>query len=261
MKKTLTPRYNSKRKLIIKLKHYCEVKVMFIYIILEGASNVEESKEVLEKTLKKPILIVNYDEVSIEMIEELKPLGIISSGSGIKFQDFELTKLYPLHEVIKKTNIPILCICASHQLLSYFYSENIYESDKFYDRPIRELNQDENLPRFTDKNNIEYWNHFKAYGFFRITLKKADPLFKGLSEEPFMKCNHYCEIKKLPNEFELLASSRNTAIEAMKHKEKPLYGVQFHPECAEEPFVEGIKLLENFKAIAVDFRENKETSL
>ena len=42
----------------------------------------------------------------------------------------------------------------------------------------------------------------------------------------------------------------------MKHKEKPLYGLQFHPERYEEPFFDGKKILENFEEIVQEFWKN-----
>ena len=73
-----------------------------------------------------------------------------------------------------------------------------------------------------------------------------------------MRCSHYCEVKKLPKGFELLASSDHCRIEAMRHKHKPLYGTQFHPEAYDEPFLHGKRLLENFAAIVDEFWQSRD---
>ncbi|RLG94482.1 hypothetical protein DRO37_05455 [Candidatus Bathyarchaeota archaeon] len=60
-------------------------------------------------------------------------------------------------------------------------------------------------------------------------LKRDDPLFEGLNGTIIVDEGHYCEIKWLPAEFELLASTDECIIQAMRHKSRPLYGVQFPP--------------------------------
>jgi anthranilate/para-aminobenzoate synthase component II len=54
------------------------------------------------------------------------------------------------------------------------------------------------------------------------------------------------EKDSLPNELEItgVLEDNPEVIMAIEHKEKPIYGVQFHPESIETNF--GIKLIENF---------------
>ena len=61
---------------------------------------------------------------------------------------------------------------------------------------------------------------------------------------------HYCEIKTLPPGFELLASSPECRIEMMKHRERPLYGAQFHAEIWQAPYNDGEKIMRNFFRLA-----------
>ena len=82
---------------------------------------------------------------------------------------------------------------------------------------------------------------------------KKDPLFRGLKETMVMRCAHYCEVKKLPRDFELLATGEHCRVEAMRHRDRPLWGTQFHPEAYEAPFLDGRTLLENFARIVNDF--------
>lgn len=48
--------------------------------------------------------------------------------------------------------------------------------------------------------------------------------------------------------FDIYASSENCKIQAIKHKKRPIYGVQFHPETSarEDVKKEGIKFLQKF---------------
>ena len=54
------------------------------------------------------------------------------------------------------------------------------------------------------------------------------------------------EKDSLPKELEItgVLEDNPEVIMAIEHKEKPIYGVQFHPESIETNF--GIKLIENF---------------
>ena len=54
------------------------------------------------------------------------------------------------------------------------------------------------------------------------------------------------EKDSLPNELEItgVLEDNPEVIMAIEHKEKPIYGVQFHPESIETNF--GMRLIENF---------------
>ena len=57
------------------------------------------------------------------------------------------------------------------------------------------------------------------------------------------------EKDSLPDELEITGVLDNNPeiIMAIRHKEKPIYGVQFHPESIETNF--GMKLIEDFLAL------------
>jgi GMP synthase (glutamine-hydrolysing) len=52
------------------------------------------------------------------------------------------------------------------------------------------------------------------------------------------------EVKRLPEEFKRLAESDICQIEAMRHKKKPIYGVQWHPEVYHTEY--GVEFYRNF---------------
>ena len=56
--------------------------------------------------------------------------------------------------------------------------------------------------------------------------------------------SHGDTITKLPEKFELLASTKEVNIAAYKVKEKDIYGLQFHPEVYHSK--DGQKLISNF---------------
>jgi GMP synthase (glutamine-hydrolysing) len=67
-----------------------------------------------------------------------------------------------------------------------------------------------------------------------------------LSATPLLYQSHYWEVKKLPDDLVLLASTEECAVQAMRHKECLIYGTQFHPEVHEEQHPDGRRLLTNF---------------
>ena len=69
----------------------------------------------------------------------------------------------------------------------------------------------------------------------------------GVPEKSIVWLSHNDEVTKLPEDFEILASSENCKVQAMKHKSKPLFGLQFHPEVEHTEF--GETIFKNFVKI------------
>jgi GMP synthase (glutamine-hydrolysing) len=67
------------------------------------------------------------------------------------------------------------------------------------------------------------------YGLAKIRVIEEDDLFKGLPKEFLVWESHNDEVKEAPG-FTILAVTENCGVQAVKHVEKPYYGVQFHPE-------------------------------
>lgn len=66
-------------------------------------------------------------------------------------------------------------------------------------------------------------------GDFNVEITKPDPLFDEMPNSIRVKQMHDDSIT-LPTEFELLATSTTCKNQLMKHKQKPIYTCQFHPE-------------------------------
>ena len=83
-------------------------------------------------------------------------------------------------------------------------------------------------------------------GYYTLDLHGKDRLFEGCAAPPIVYESHYCEIKKLPPGFRLLASTKDVRIQAMRHESRPLIGLEFHPEDYSDRFPDGRIILENF---------------
>ena len=82
-----------------------------------------------------------------------------------------------------------------------------------------------------------------------IFLNKTDPLFTGFPHRFAMAESHQ-EIVLRDNDLEkvfmVVAESQSGLVETIRHREIPLYGVQFHPEKSGEL---GVRLLANFLSL------------
>jgi GMP synthase (glutamine-hydrolysing) len=66
-------------------------------------------------------------------------------------------------------------------------------------------------------------------GDLEVDVVKQDPIFDGIPATFTVKQMHNDSVT-LPENFELLATSKTCKVQLMKHKQNPLYTCQFHPE-------------------------------
>jgi len=66
------------------------------------------------------------------------------------------------------------------------------------------------------------------FGWKKVKLD-SNPLFKGI-ENPVFYESHYDEVCNLTDEFRVIALNDDCPIQAFQYKNRPVWGVQFHPE-------------------------------
>ena len=79
---------------------------------------------------------------------------------------------------------------------------------------------------------------------------QRDPLFKGLPEEIVVRQSHAFQVMQVPAEFELLASTPECKVQAFKHRQRLVYGTQFHPEVNNDDHPHGRVIIGNFFRLA-----------
>lgn len=141
--------------------------------------------------------------------------GLVLSGGAPRIGLKE--KLGNCAEYLEKANFPILGICAGHHFIGRFFGGTVEESK---------------LPEF---------------GKIQLIILKDNEIFEGVPEKSTVWESHNDEVKIIPDNFDLLAESENCKIQAMKHKKKPFYGLQFHPEVEHTEY--GEKIFKNFVKI------------
>jgi len=86
----------------------------------------------------------------------------------------------------------------------------------------------------------------REYGRALLKLAREDALFAGLpgGAERAVWMSHGDRVLRLPPGFVVLATSENSPFAAVRHQERPIFGLQFHPEVVHTEG--GSELLRNF---------------
>jgi len=82
----------------------------------------------------------------------------------------------------------------------------------------------------------------REYGITSVTIKKSDRIFEGLKKKQRVWMSHGDKVLKLPENFEVLASSENCRYASFHYKN--IYALQWHPEVVHTK--NGMKMLNNF---------------
>jgi len=210
----------------------------------------------LEEASGERCLIVPFEEFNMDALKDLQPRAVAISGFAKSFQFFDIKSFLGIDEFFHNSNIPTIAFCGGHQLMGFSFNQNLRKTERLYDQGMKKLEPHEDGAVY--QFGTERW--YNTSDIHQITKVKEDPLFDGLPDSMLLPCYHYCEIKKLPDGFDILASSAHCKIEAVKHKTRPLYGTQFHPESYNDRNQDGRIILENFAKITDNFWQGKQWS-
>jgi len=205
-------------------------------------------KRRLEEISGQPCLMLHQEQMTPEIVEPLKPRAMLLSGCGTFFQHFKPETFYGFEDTLNAlADVPTLGLCASHQLMGFMFNDGFRNLTKLEDEMMRPLRPGE--PDVLDPNP-DALGFFCEEGFYPVRPVKADPLFDELPDPVVVRQSHYAEMKTVPPDFDLIASNENCRIQAIRHRERPLYGTQFHPEYYVDVYPHGRKILENFFRVA-----------
>lgn len=84
----------------------------------------------------------------------------------------------------------------------------------------------------------------REYGRTKLQVNIGDDFLKAVPQSTTVWMSHGDQINELSDDFIPLAATPSCPIAAVQHKEKPFYGVQFHPEVTHTPC--GKDILNNF---------------
>src|SRR5215217_4478430 len=84
------------------------------------------------------------------------------------------------------------------------------------------------------------------FGRSRLTVSEAGPLLAGTPAEQSCWMSHRDTVFEAPPGYTALASSTESPVAALEHRERGIYGIQFHPEVVHTPY--GQQILTTFLA-------------
>jgi anthranilate synthase component II len=167
--------------------------------------------------LGQETLVVRNDATTVAEVRRLKPEAIVISPGPCTPAEAGCSV-----EIVKQLggDIPILGVCLGHQAIAAALGGRIVRAPE---------------PRHGRTSQIEH---------------SGAGLFAGLPS-PMTVCRYHSlvvEPATLPSELRAIAHTADGVIMALHHAERPIYGVQFHPEATLTSH--GYQLLANFLTLA-----------
>jgi GMP synthase (glutamine-hydrolysing) len=153
---------------------------------------------------------VTPEEIKL-LSEKFNVKGLIFSGGPASVYEHNAPK--PDQHILD-LNLPILGLCYGHQLIAQMVGGKVEPAEQ------------------------------REYGIAYVAIDKPAGVLKGLSEKEKVWMSHGDTVFAMPDEFEVLAHTENCPVAAYRHKKKPIYGLQWHPEVIHTE--NGTQMLHNF---------------
>lgn len=224
------------------------------------------AKNVIRLVKRPKTLTVHLSEIS-QAARDFNPDAIVMSGTLSDFDYYNPVHLEKFKQFITKTEIPVLAICGSHQLVGASFGMDISTLDHL--NPAEKRNN----------RMVEY-----QYRFIKI-VDDNDPIFDGIrdaesgiwqdytKESDILRVwqNHGLQVEGVPEGFKLLATSYLCKNQMMvkRSDNQLIYTVQFHLEKSFEDWSsnptrwehpnesrDGRILFENFLKLALEKRKS-----
>jgi len=180
--------------------------------------------------MKRNILLVNVCKERLHYYEFVKPIENILSKNCVSFFVKSYNEIK--NENLKKASHIIIC---GTSLKDFGYEKDLrkFEWIKGFEKPILGICAGMQIigSVFSRKSKKK-----TEIGFYSEDFKKE---FLGLTgkQEVWHLHNNYVDFGKL-NDFEVFCKEGGV-FQAVKHKEKEIYGVLFHPEVRNKEMIKG----------------------
>jgi GMP synthase (glutamine-hydrolysing) len=151
-------------------------------------------------------------DISVDDLRKMNPKGLILSGGPSSVYEPNAPKCDPR---IFDLGVPVLGICYGMQLGAQILGGEVKPATA------------------------------REYGRAKLHVNnRSEPFVHGLPEDTTVWMSHGDQIHELPDDFIPLATTPTCPYAAARHKTRPFYGVQFHPEVTHTP--RGEQIFQNF---------------
>jgi GMP synthase (glutamine-hydrolysing) len=137
--------------------------------------------------------------------------GIILSGGPSSVYEPNAPRLDP---AILQLDLPVLGLCYGHQLIAQIVNGKVSRAA------------------------------CREYGIAEVNIDRPVGVLKGLGSRETVWMSHGDTVSALPSDYEVLAHTDSCPVAAYRHKRKPIYGLQWHPEVVHTK--SGALMLRNF---------------
>jgi GMP synthase (glutamine-hydrolysing) len=162
---------------------------------------------------------ITTPEVTVEELDVPEVKAIILSGGPSSVYGEDAPQL---PEGLLDLKVPILGICYGQQLLAQAFGGKV--------EAARE----------------------REFGRREIELVSDDALGKGTPQRQTVWMSHGDQVEDIDDAFEILARTDSCPMAAFRHRERPIYGMQFHPEVHHSEH--GSAIIRNFLFDVADCR-------
>jgi GMP synthase (glutamine-hydrolysing) len=149
--------------------------------------------------------------LTADRVAALQPRGLIFSGGPSSVYEAGAPQFDPK---ILDLGIPVLGICYGMQLACQALGGSVRPG------PSRE------------------------FGRTHCRIQEVDGLFIGVPSETVVWMSHGDQVPSVSSDFEPLATTDTCPVAAVRHRHRPIFGLQFHPEVSHTPY--GNRILHNF---------------
>ncbi|KIF77174.1 anthranilate synthase [Streptomyces sp. 150FB] len=185
----------------------------------------------------RTLLLDNYDSYTFNLYQLIadingqEPVVMVNDDpmlSSLRLEDFDNIVVSPgpgrpqnprdvglLGDLLRRTTLPVLGVCFGHQMIGHLAGASVAGAPE------------------------------PKHGHLAKVSHEGDPLFAGIPRE-FVAVRYHslCVQEPLPEELIATAWADDGVLMALRHRDLPQWGVQFHPESIASQY--GREILQNF---------------
>ena len=184
----------------------------------------------------QPCAVRHYSAISPALVERSGPSALVIGGNVTDWATYEWADFAGLLATIRAAPVPILGICAGHQLIGLAHGAAW--------GPLGWLQ-----PGEVDPDPGFAPGQRKELGFLPVEVDPRCPIFHDVAPVATMFQHHYWQLEEAPAGFVTRACSLWSAIQAIERLDRPVFGVQFHAERFDADHPHGEAVLRNFFAL------------